>query len=147
MAVAPRGSPRGLTEPGLQAGWRFLVAINVSASTFTRMQRMPGGEIAEIDLRKLEDFCLDPSHLRGRHKARVFRRALDIGCEDAAWLRSALLAAVSVNAATELSRDCYGARWCVDALVTRHDKAAVVRTLWIVSADEGAPRLITCWVL
>jgi hypothetical protein len=25
----------------------------------------------DIDIRKLEDYCLDPSHPRGRHKARV----------------------------------------------------------------------------
>jgi hypothetical protein len=32
----------------------------------------PHAESAVLDIRKLEDYCLNPSHPRGRHKARVF---------------------------------------------------------------------------
>jgi hypothetical protein len=44
-------------------------------------------------MRKIEDYCLNPSHPRGRHKARVFREALDLQRSDAWWLRDALLEA------------------------------------------------------
>ncbi len=36
-------------------------------------KRLPHGDQAILDMRKIEDYCLNPSHPRGRHKARVFR--------------------------------------------------------------------------
>jgi hypothetical protein len=47
---------------------------------------LPRGEDAVLDIRKIEDYCLSPLHPRGRHKARVFRAALDRQRGDAAWL-------------------------------------------------------------
>jgi len=34
--------------------------------------RLPGGDAAVVDLRKLTEYCLNPDHPRGKHKARVF---------------------------------------------------------------------------
>jgi hypothetical protein len=65
------------------------------------MGRMPNGERAIVDLRKLEDYCLSPSHIRGRHKARVFMQALGLDRSDASWLRQAPLEAARTNQATE----------------------------------------------
>jgi hypothetical protein len=52
--------------------------------------RLPHGDEAILDIRKIKDYCLSPSHPRGRHKARVFREALDLQRRDAVWLRDAL---------------------------------------------------------
>jgi len=41
-------------------------------------ERLPHGNEAILDIRKIEDYCLSSSHPRGRHKARVFREALDL---------------------------------------------------------------------
>lgn len=38
--------------------------------------RMPYAERAEVSLRKLREYCLDPLHAEGKHKARVFASAL-----------------------------------------------------------------------
>jgi hypothetical protein len=56
---------------------------------------LPRAEHALVDLGKLRDYCLSPIHPRGRHKARVFRAALGLNPSDAAWLRTAILAAVA----------------------------------------------------
>ena len=53
--------------------------------------RLPYADGAILDIGKIEDYCLSPSHPRGRHKARVFREALDLQRSDAAWLRDVLL--------------------------------------------------------
>ena len=47
---------------------------------------LPNGDRAIVDIRKLADYCLNPSHPRGRHKARVFRQAAGLQQDDAAWL-------------------------------------------------------------
>jgi hypothetical protein len=109
--------------------------------------RLPHGDEAILDIRKIEDYCLSPSHPRGRHKARVFREALDLQRSDAAWLRDALLEAARSSGASQVSVDAWGSHWRLDATVGRHGKSAVVRTIWIVRTGESVPRLVTCWVL
>jgi hypothetical protein len=47
------------------------------------MMRLPNGDRAIVDVRKIEHYCLSPLHPRGRHKARVFREALDLQQSDA----------------------------------------------------------------
>jgi hypothetical protein len=98
------------------------------------MKLLPNSDRAILDIRKIEDYCLDPAHPRGRHKARVFREALGIERTDALWLRRVLLEAV--RQAIELAGDFLGSRWCVDVSVARHDKHIVVRTVWIIRTGE-----------
>ena len=108
---------------------------------------LPNGDRAMLDIRKLEDYCLSPSHPRGRHKARVFRQALGLQQEDAVWLRATLLAAAASGEAVEVTTDAWGTYWQLDVDIRRHRKRAVVRTLWIVRTGEHVSRLVTCWVV
>jgi hypothetical protein len=109
--------------------------------------RLPSSDKATLDLRKIEDYCLNPSHPRGRHKARVFREALDLQRSDASWLRDTLLAAARTSEAVPVAEDAWGTHWRLDATVTRQGKRAVVRTIWIMRTGESAPGFVTCWVL
>jgi len=111
------------------------------------MSRLPYLEFAILDQRKLEGYCLNAEHPRGRHKARVFREALGIEKTEANWLRDALLAALEKSDAIALETDAFGARWRCDLPVTRQNRHAVVRTIWIVQPGETLPRFVTCWVL
>lgn len=40
--------------------------------------KIPNCEQAFVDIVKLQDYCLNAEHLRGRHKARVFRSVLGL---------------------------------------------------------------------
>ena len=111
------------------------------------MARLPNSEQAILDVRKLEDYCLNSGHPRGRHKARLFRETLSLAREDAQWLRRVVLSAIGNREAIELAADQFGARWRADVPVSRHGKTVVVRTMWIVRVGENAPRFVTCWVL
>src|SRR6266404_5989312 len=93
---------------------------------------LPHGDKAILDIRKIEDYCLNPSHPRGRHKARVFREALNLQRSDAAWLRDALLEAALSGDASQIVKDVWGTYWRFDASIRRQGKSAVVRTIWIV---------------
>jgi len=108
---------------------------------------LPNAEKAILDIRKLEDYCLSPSHPRGRHKARVFRDALNLQRSDAAWLRETLLEAVRSHEATQTETDAWGTYWDLDVKIGRQSKSAVVRTIWIVRTGESRPSFVTCWVL
>lgn len=111
------------------------------------MARLPNSERAILDIRKIEDYCLNPEHPRGRHKARLFRELLGAARSDGRWLRDALLDGLQDNEAVAVATDAFGSRWRVDVPVSRHGRSVVVRTVWIVRTAENAPRFVTCWVL
>lgn len=111
------------------------------------MAGLPNSNQLILELRKIEDYCLSPTHPRGRHKARVFRQALGLTRADAHWLQAFLLEAAPLAEAFELEADPLGRRWRVDIPIARHDLRAVVRTLWIIRTGEEIPRFVTCWVL
>jgi hypothetical protein len=111
------------------------------------MTRLPNSSHAFLDIRKLQSYCLDRDHPRGRHKARIFREILGIERTDAAWLRQTLLDGARDNDAVELVTDRFGSRWRVDVAVTRQERTAVVRSIWIVRTGEDVPRFVSCWIL
>lgn len=84
--------------------------------------RLPHSDEAVLDIRKIEDYCLSPSHPRGRHKARVFREALGLQRSDGVWLRDILLEAARSSEASPISIDPWGTYWRFDATVRRQDK-------------------------
>ncbi len=111
------------------------------------MAGLPDHDDVLFDLDKLTEYCLDPAHLYGRHKARVFRRALGIGQADAAWLRDELLAALPDSNAQPMGKDTYGARWRIDITIRRQRRIAVVRSAWMIRTGERRLRFLTCWAL
>src|SRR5664280_446495 len=77
--------------------------------------RLPNSERAVVELAKLADYCLDSSHLRGQHKARVFASRLGLGRNEASTVRAALLEAA--NQAENVGRgavDGFGSRYILD---------------------------------
>src|SRR5215468_1154780 len=99
-------------------------------------KRLPHGDEAILDIRKIEDYCLSPSHPRGRHKARRFREVLELHRSDASWLRDVLLEAARFGSALRLATDAWGSRWRLDVTIRRQNKSAVVRTMWIIRTGE-----------
>jgi hypothetical protein len=53
--------------------------------------KLPNAENAVVDIAKLHDYCLNPNHPEGKHKARVFLAKLGIGRNDAERLRQLIL--------------------------------------------------------
>jgi hypothetical protein len=109
--------------------------------------KLPGGEHAVVDIAKLRDYCLNPSHPRGRHKARIFAAVLGLAQADAEFLREELLRAAREADATAVDADEYGERYIVDLELVWNDRWSAVRSAWIIRRGEGFPRLISCFVL
>ena len=71
---------------------------------------VPNAEKAVVDIRKLRDYCLNPNHEVGKHKARIFAAAFGLSAADASELQTALLKTIQ-NADAEIGRlDDYGQR-------------------------------------
>ena len=109
--------------------------------------RLPNSSRAILDIEKLRDYCLNPLHPEGRHKARVFAAALGITQQDAEWLRSAILAALPESTLMQQETTAFGDRFTVDVCLKRDDRHATVRTCWIIRMGEHVPRLVTSFVL
>jgi hypothetical protein len=109
--------------------------------------KLPNGKHAIVDIDKLRDYCLNPEHRRGGHKARVFKASLGITAEHAEDLRTALLAAAINNDAMADEHDEYGSRYVIDFMANGPSGKAMVRSSWIIRRDEDFPRLTSCCVL
>jgi hypothetical protein len=108
---------------------------------------IPNAERAVVDIRKLRDYCLNPLHDEGQHKARMFATALGVTAEDAEALQALLLQAVKTADVQLGRRDSYGQRYTVDVLLTWRDKQAIGRSGWIIEHGSDTPRLTTCYRL
>jgi hypothetical protein len=108
--------------------------------------KLPDGERAIVDIRKLREYCLSSQHPRGRHKARVFA-SVGILDADAEELRIALLAAASDAAAKLGIVNPHGQRYVLDFDFIRQDRIIRIRSTWIVRTGEDRPRLTSCYVL
>jgi len=112
--------------------------------------KLPNAERAVIDIQKLRDYCLNPDHPEGKHKARVFLEKLEFTANDAERLRELIIEAILSLEATEKEPSTYGRRFVLEFLVTRQEKLVVmsapVRTAWIVRNDEDFPRLTSCYI-
>lgn len=109
--------------------------------------RLPRGESAVVDLRKITDYLLSPNHPLGRHKARVFARALGLKAVDASHLAAALAEAARVRDAVFDTSDGYGERFHIDFPITFQGRQANLRSAWLVPPGSSAPILLTAYVL
>ncbi len=108
---------------------------------------IPNAERAVVDVRKLRDYCLNPRHDEGQHKARLFAAALGMTARDAEELRLLLLQAAKTADGQLRRRDAYGQRYTVDFPLTWRGRQAMVRSGWIIEHGSSTPRLTTCFPL
>ena len=108
--------------------------------------KLPNGNEAIIDRRKITDYCLNLDHDDGRHKARLFQRLAGLNRHNAALLLDALRQAASCGDAVTGKVDRYGRRYVIDFEFAGPGGTATIRSTWIVKADEDVPRLVTCYI-
>jgi hypothetical protein len=106
---------------------------------------LPNATAAVVEIEKLRDYCLDPDHPRGKHKARVLRAALGITQEDSESLRLKILDGVGSGHCEQGECDDYGTRFSVELNVEMNGMHAIICTGWIVRTGEDFPRLTTCY--
>lgn len=109
--------------------------------------KLPNGERAIVPIEKLRDYCLNPTHRVGSHKAHVFESVLGLTAAHAEELRQRLLSVTQTRDAVLGMQNAYGQRYIVDFEMTTAVGTAVVRSTWIVLVGEDIPRLTSCYVL
>ena len=107
---------------------------------------VPNAEHAVVDIRKLRDYCLNPLHDEGKHKARLFA-AIGITVNEAEELQTILLQVVKTSETRLGRRDSYGQRYIVDFPFNWRGKETMIRSGWIIEHGMETPRLTTCYPL
>ena len=107
---------------------------------------LPNGDRAIIDPRKITDYCLSLDHDDGGHKARLFQALVGLNQDNSVLLLDALKGAATTGDAVSGKADAYGRRYVVDFEFTGPRGTAMIRSAWIVRADEEVPRLVTCYI-
>ena len=108
---------------------------------------LPYAENAVVDIRKLRDYCLNPEHDDGKHKARLFRSILGMTADNAEELRQILLDVVKTEEIRLSRQDEFGQRYTLDFQIEWQNRSATLRSGWIVENDSTTPRLTTCYPL
>jgi hypothetical protein len=108
---------------------------------------IPNAENAVVDIRKLRDYCLNPEHDDGKHKARLFSSILGITASNAQELRQILLDVIQTHEARLGRQDEFGQRYTLDFTITWQNKSATLRSGWIIEHSSAIPRLTTCYPL
>ena len=113
----------------------------------TEILLIPNAENAVVDIRKLHDYCLNPAHDQGKHKARLFSTLLGMTADDAEELREILLEVVRTHEAQLGRRDEYGQRYTLNFVLEWQNRYTTVRSGWIIEHGFDVPRLTTCYPL
>jgi len=108
---------------------------------------IPNAENAVVDIRKLRDYCLNPEHDDGKHKARLFSSILGMMPDNAEELRQILLEVIQSHEAQLGRRDGFGQRYTLDFTIEWQNRSATLRSGWIIEHDSEIPKLTTCYPL
>jgi hypothetical protein len=106
--------------------------------------RLPDKPKAKVEIAKVRDYLLSGSHPIGRIKARFFA-ALGFSQDDPALLVEAVETLAAEGDVVDQVSTRYGTKHVVDGLLRGPRGHAPVRTVWIVDAEGGGPRLVTAY--
>lgn len=111
------------------------------------MAKLPNSHKAIVSIEKFTEYCLNPEHKTGKHKAYVFKSVLGLTIDDAQFLQHIVQQIVVTHDAVYESSNTYGERYVIDFELTTDVGTAIIRTAWIIRNDEDFPRLTSCYVL
>ncbi|MFM7448170.1 MAG: DUF6883 domain-containing protein [Leptolyngbyaceae cyanobacterium] len=107
--------------------------------------KLPNGELAMIPIEKLTDYCLNPNHSSGKHKARVFASALGITVENAKALRQLIATAAIEGEVIQQNSTEFGQLYKVDWAIPDQE-SMILRTLWEITTGQPNPRLVSAFI-
>jgi hypothetical protein len=108
---------------------------------------IPNSENAVVDIRKLRNYCLNPEHDEGKHKARLFSSILGMTTDNAEELQQIILKVVKTHEVSLGRRDEFGQRYTLDFTLEWQNRSATIRSGWIIEEGSDVPRLTTCYPL
>jgi hypothetical protein len=118
-----------------------------SSSSAGGLVKLPNRDRAVVELAKVTDYLLNPSHPDNGGKARFFGDA-GFSARDPETLTTALRRIAASENVVIRTESRHGVKFVLDGMLERPGARAVtVRTVWIVESGRDAPRLVTAYPL
>ena len=105
---------------------------------------LPHGSRARVDRKKVEQYLLSETHPVGRLKAAFFR-SLGFRASEPEKFIARLEELAASGQVVDQERSRFGTKWVVEGVLNGDRNAALVRTVWLTSPSDRAPRLITAY--
>jgi hypothetical protein len=144
----PEGREEVVPNPSIDVLAALLkVKRGIQERKNSKANLLPYAENAVVDIRKLRDYCLNPEHDDGKHKARLFLSSLGMTADHAEELQQILLEVVKTREVRLGRQDTFGQRYTLDFLLEWQNRSTTIRSGWIIEQGSMTPRLTTCYPL
>ena len=90
----------------------------------------------------MEEYCLNPFHPDGKHKAKVFEKALGITQENSVELKELILRSSESGEVIKKQENNFGKIYRVEGI----NQKEILCTLWIVHKGDNTPYLTSCFI-
>jgi hypothetical protein len=107
--------------------------------------KLPYGDLAIIPIEKLLGYCLNPDHPRGKHKAKVFKSALNITAESIEQLYQLIQQAAVEGEIVQERITEFGQEFKLDWTIP-DTNGIELRTIWIVAQNTVEPQLVSAFI-
>ena len=104
------------------------------------MTKLPHGHQAYLG-NKIEEYCLNPNHQKGKHKAILFQAKLGITLENADILKTAIKQAAITETVVIRKTNEYGTHYNMKFLLKTDVGESLILVAWIIRTNENFPRL------
>ena len=108
--------------------------------------KLPNGAQAIIPEGKLEDYCLNPFHPDGKHKAKLFEKALGITQENSIELEKLVLQVAQAGEITKEQENVFGKMYRVEHEVEGLNQKEALCTLWVIHESGDTPFLTSSFI-
>jgi hypothetical protein len=106
--------------------------------------KLPNGSKADLG-NKIEEYCLNPNHDKGQHKAILFKNKLGITLTNADLLKQALKKAAIEENVTIRKTNEYGTHYNMKFNLKTEVGESLILVGWIICQGEDIPRLTNCY--
>ena len=122
--------------------------VDKVAKEVLSLEQFINSESIEISPAKLTEYALNPNHIDGKHKAKVFETTLGYTLDNYQDLIDNVYRNINKFPFSQIGSNDQGKLFrCDIAMSGPNGKTAVVRTGWITENDSGLYRLTTIFVL
>ncbi|MCH8912557.1 MAG: hypothetical protein IIA33_03205 [Planctomycetes bacterium] len=108
--------------------------------------KLPHGDQAIVDDRKLLEYVLNPVHPVGRHHAVLFDRLLGITIKNHLVLREALVQGAREQDVESGRPSEHGRKFNMRLEMSGPKGTKIVVAVWLIEQGTEYPRLVTCYV-
>jgi len=106
--------------------------------------KLPNGHLADLG-NKLENYCLNFNHNKGKHKSILFQNKLGITLENADILKNAIKQAAITEDVIIRKVNEYGRHYNQKFFLKTEIGTSLILVVWIIRTGENFPRLTNCY--